>query len=94
MLDFTLPETAGTFIGAWGLSQALSKGFATIFGGAFLDIGKRLFGSDLILAYGLVFCIQALAMVVAVTLLDRVNVREFKSDGKDIVRATIATDFD
>jgi MFS transporter, BCD family, chlorophyll transporter len=94
MLDFTLPETAGTFIGAWGLSQALARGFATIFGGAFLDVGKRIFGSNLSLAYAVVFCAQALAMVIAIGLLSRVSVREFKLDGKQIVRSTIAADVD
>lgn len=93
MLDLTVPETAGTFIGAWGLSQALAKGLATIFGGAALDIGKSLF-SNIVLAYGLVFCLQALAMIIAVKLLDRVNVREFQTTAKDAVQAVIAADVD
>ncbi len=89
MLDLTVPETAGTFIGAWGLSQALARGSATILGGAALDIGKKL-SPNLVLAYGLVFLIQALAMVVAVRLLDRVNVREFQTTAQDTVKAVIA----
>jgi MFS transporter, BCD family, chlorophyll transporter len=93
MLDLTVPETAGTFIGAWGLSQALAKGFATIFGGAALDIGKSLF-SNIVLAYGFVFSLQALAMIIAVKLLDRVNVREFQTSAKDAVKAVIAADVD
>ncbi|AFY93790.1 BCD family MFS transporter [Chamaesiphon minutus] len=93
MLDLTVPETAGTFIGAWGLSQALAKGFATIFGGAALDIGKSLF-TDIVLAYGFVFCLQALAMIIAVKLLDRVNVREFQTSAKDAVKAVIAAEVD
>jgi BCD family chlorophyll transporter-like MFS transporter len=93
MLDFTLPETAGTFIGAWGLSQALSKGMATISGGVFLDLGKRLF-SNPVFAYGLVFLVQALAMITAVVLLNRVSVREFKSNSKDVINSAIAADID
>jgi BCD family chlorophyll transporter-like MFS transporter len=89
MLDLTVPETAGTFIGAWGLSQALARGSATILGGAALDIGKKL-SPNLVLAYGLVFLLQALAMVLAVRLLDRVNVREFQTTAKDTVKAVIA----
>jgi MFS transporter, BCD family, chlorophyll transporter len=49
MFDLTVPETAGTFIGAWGLSQALAKGLATVFGGAALDIGKTML-SNIVLA--------------------------------------------
>ncbi len=93
MLDFTVPETAGTFIGAWGLSQALAKGLATVFGGAALDIGRSIFREN-VLAYGFVFSIQALAMIIAVKLLDRVNVREFQTTAKDAVKAVIAADVD
>ncbi len=93
MLDLTVPETAGTFIGAWGLSQALAKGLATVFGGAALDIGKTIF-PNIVLAYGFVFSLQALAMIVAVKLLDRVNVREFQTTAKDAVQAVIAADVD
>ncbi|MCY7335588.1 MAG: BCD family MFS transporter [Chamaesiphon sp.] len=93
MLDLTVPETAGTFIGAWGLSQALAKGLATVFGGVALDIGKSIF-PNIVVAYGLVFSLQALAMIVAVKLLDRVNVREFQTTAKDAVKAVIAADVD
>ncbi len=93
MLDFTVPETAGTFIGAWGLSQALAKGLATVFGGAALDLGKLVFPNPVV-AYGFVFSLQALAMIVAVKLLDRVNVREFQTTAKDAVKAVIAADVD
>jgi MFS transporter, BCD family, chlorophyll transporter len=93
MLDLTVPETAGTFIGAWGLSQALAKGCATIFGGVALDMGKLMF-SNIVLAYGFVFSLQALAMILAVRLLDRVNVREFQTTAKDAVKAVIISDVD
>jgi MFS transporter, BCD family, chlorophyll transporter len=93
MLDLTVPETAGTFIGAWGLSQALAKGLATVFGGAALDLGKLVF-PNVVLAYGFVFSLQALAMIVAIKLLDRVNVREFQTTAKDAVKAVIAADVD
>jgi MFS transporter, BCD family, chlorophyll transporter len=93
MLDLTVPETAGTFIGAWGLSQALAKGLATVFGGAALQLGKAAFANT-VLAYSFVFSLQALAMIVAVKLLDRVNVREFQTTAKDAVKAVIAADVD
>jgi MFS transporter, BCD family, chlorophyll transporter len=93
MLDLTVPETAGTFIGAWGLSQALAKGLATVFGGAALDIGKSI-APNIVFAYGFVFSLQALAMIIAVKLLDRVNVREFQTTAKDAVKAVIAADVD
>jgi MFS transporter, BCD family, chlorophyll transporter len=100
MLDLTLPATAGTFIGAWGLSQALAKGIATILGGTLLDTGKKIFGvvdtvntnvvsNELVLAYGLVFVLQAAMMLIAIQLLGRVNINEFKVGGKTAVKSVI-----
>jgi BCD family chlorophyll transporter-like MFS transporter len=103
MLDLTLPETAGTFIGAWGLSQALAKGLANVLGGAGLDIGKKIFVASgdnlstspgLVLAYGLVFAMQAGVMLVAIGLLSRVNVKEFQSKGQETLQAVIGNSID
>lgn len=93
MLDFTAAETAGTFIGAWGLSQALAKGLSTVIGGAALDVGKRL-TPNLVIAYGLVFTLQACCMVLAVWLLSRVSVQEFRANAKDAIAAVIQNDAD
>jgi BCD family chlorophyll transporter-like MFS transporter len=40
MLDLTIAETAGTFIGAWGLAQAIARGSATVLGGGLLGLGQ------------------------------------------------------
>ncbi|MEG3438828.1 BCD family MFS transporter [Pannus brasiliensis CCIBt3594] len=86
MLDLTAAETAGTFIGAWGLSQAIARGLATVLGGTVLNIGKAMFSLPA-LSYGLVFFLQAVGMLVAVWLLGRVDIKEFKENA----RAAIAT---
>jgi BCD family chlorophyll transporter-like MFS transporter len=93
MLDLTAAETAGTFIGAWGLAQAMARAMATVLGGALLDLGEWLFSLP-VLAYGLVFATQALGMVVAVGLLSRVDVQEFRTDAKDAIAAVIGNDLD
>lgn len=82
MLDLTAAKSAGTFIGAWGLAQAMSRGLATLVGGVILDIGKGIFDTPL-QSYGLVFTIQALGMIFAIAILNRVDIAEFKeSTGK------------
>ena len=82
MLDLTAAKTAGTFIGAWGLAQAMSRGIATLTGGIILDIGQGIFATPLA-AYALVFALQALCMILAIAILSQVNIREFKeSTGK------------
>ena len=42
MLDLTLPQAAGTFVGVWGLAQALSRALGKVMGGALLDLGRLL----------------------------------------------------
>ena len=93
MLDLTAAETAGTFVGAWGLSQAMARGTATVTGGAVLDLGRLLFTTP-VLAYGLVFALQAVGMVLAVWFLGRVNVQEFRDNAKDAIAAVMEGDLD
>jgi MFS transporter, BCD family, chlorophyll transporter len=91
MLDLTAAETAGTFIGAWGLSQALARATATVGGGALLDLGRGLFSVP-ILAYGLVFVMPIFGMMLAVRLLSRVNVQEFQTEAKAAIAKVIEQD--
>jgi BCD family chlorophyll transporter-like MFS transporter len=93
MLDLTAAETAGTFIGAWGLSQAIARGLATVLGGAVLNLGKALFTVP-VLAYGTVFALQAVGMIVAIVLLRRVNVKEFRDNAKAAIAAVMEGDLD
>jgi BCD family chlorophyll transporter-like MFS transporter len=91
MLDLTAAETAGTFIGAWGLSQALARATATVAGGALLDLGRGLLSVP-ILAYGLVFVVPIFGMMLAVRLLSRVNVQEFQREAKAAIAKVIEQD--
>ena len=93
MLDLTAAETAGTFIGAWGLAQAMSRGLATFIGGIILDLGKNIFSTPL-MSYSLVFVIQALIMVLAIAFLERVNVKEFKDNTRQALSTVMEGDLD
>ncbi|MEM7553621.1 MAG: BCD family MFS transporter, partial [Cyanobacteria bacterium P01_A01_bin.84] len=93
MLDLTAAETAGTFIGAWGLAQAMSRGLAIVMGGAVLNIGKFFFSGSAI-AYSLVFILEALGMLTAIWLLGRVNVKEFQSNTKGAIASILENELD
>jgi BCD family chlorophyll transporter-like MFS transporter len=93
MLDLTAAETAGTFIGAWGLAQAMSRAVATVTGGVVLDVGKALFTFP-VLAYGLVFGLQAIIMLIAVVMLSRVNVTEFQANTKGAIATVMQGELD
>ncbi|MDJ0650621.1 MAG: BCD family MFS transporter [Xenococcaceae cyanobacterium MO_188.B19] len=94
MLDLTAAETAGTFIGAWGMAQAISRASATFLGGIILDIGKYLFNDRLVFAYGLVFAIQAVVMIFAIMILNRVNVQEFQETTSRAIATVMEGDLD
>ncbi|NJL47599.1 MAG: BCD family MFS transporter [Leptolyngbyaceae cyanobacterium SM2_5_2] len=104
MLDLTVAETAGTFIGAWGLAQAMARGSATVLGGGLLDLGRAIFGTagdaaevsqvQVVLAFGLVFSLQALGMLAAILLLSRVDIKEFQANAKAAITAALQSEMD
>ncbi|MDJ0796466.1 MAG: BCD family MFS transporter [Calothrix sp. MO_167.B12] len=93
MLDLTAAETAGTFIGTWGLAQALSRALATFSGGLVLDVGKLWFDLP-VLAYGLVFGMQAIGMMIAIAILKYVDVAEFKNNTREAIAQVMEGDLD
>ncbi|MBF2066021.1 MAG: BCD family MFS transporter [Calothrix sp. C42_A2020_038] len=93
MLDLTAAETAGTFVGAWGLAQAISRALATVSGGAVLNIGKTLFSAALP-SYSLVFATQAVGITAALYFLTRVNVSEFQRNAKDAMVSILEQELD
>lgn len=93
MLDLTAVETAGTFIGAWGLAQSLARALATVFGGGALDVGKSIF-SNLALAYAVVFGLQAIGMIIAVSFLSRVDVKAFRNNTKAAISTILEGELD
>lgn len=93
MLDLTAAETAGTFVGAWGLAQALARAVAAVLGGAALDLGRVVFGTP-ILAYSFVFALPIVGMIIAVRLLDRVDVQEFQLKAKEAIARVLQAELD
>ena len=93
MLDLTAAETAGTFIGAWGLAQAISRGLATVLGGGILNVSKMIFPSAA-MAYSTVFIAQGIGMVLAVLCLSQVNIKEFKDNAQSAISAVLSNELD
>jgi BCD family chlorophyll transporter-like MFS transporter len=92
MLDLTLPEAAGTFVGVWGLAQAMSRALGKVFGGGLLDLGRWLaerigMGASPFPAYALVLSVEVLVALGALLALSRVNLRQFREDtGRSLTR--------
>jgi BCD family chlorophyll transporter-like MFS transporter len=92
MLDLTLPEAAGTFVGVWGLAQALSRALGKLLGGGLLDVARRaLPGALPYLHFATVFLLEAAFAVLALQLLSRLNLRQFREDtGRSLDRVLAA----
>jgi BCD family chlorophyll transporter-like MFS transporter len=88
MLDLTLPEAAGAFVGVWGMAQALSRALGKVIGGGLFDLGRALpFGQGPYPAYALVLTVELLIALAALLMLSRVNVRQFREDtGRSLER--------
>jgi BCD family chlorophyll transporter-like MFS transporter len=86
MLDLTLPQAAGTFVGVWGLAQALSRALGKVLGGGLLDVGRWLqqqwFPSiaSPFPAYALVLGVEILVAIAALLMLSRINLQQFRED--------------
>ena len=97
MLDLTLPQAAGTFVGVWGLAQAMSRALGKVFGGGLLDLGRWLalrlkLGDSPLPAYALVLGVELLVALAALAVLGRVNLHQFREDTGRSLSKVLALD--
>ncbi len=79
MMDLTVKEQVGLFMGAWTLAQALANGLASVGGGILHDVGLSLWGSEAG-AYALVFLVEAGGLLGIIALLLQVDVARFRTE--------------
>lgn len=78
MLDMTTAGKIGLFIGAWGMANALSRLIGSILGGAVRDILTVILLNPL-MAYVVVFVIQAIMILSSLIMLRMIDVRAFQA---------------
>ena len=76
MFDLTLPEYTGLFIGAWGVSNALSRLIGTMLAGIFRDVFVNITGQQ-VGAYLMVFGMESVMLAMAIFMLVRIDVKDF-----------------
>jgi MFS transporter, BCD family, chlorophyll transporter len=76
MFDLTIPGYVGLFIGAWGVSNALSRLVGTLMAGMVRD-GVTALAGDPLLGYLVVFGIEAAMLAAAAVLLVTIDVQAF-----------------
>ena len=81
MLDLTLPQAAGTFVGVWGLAQALSRALGKVLGGGLLDLARwALPLKEAYAPFAAVLLVEAGVALLSLFLLGSLNLRQFRED--------------
>jgi BCD family chlorophyll transporter-like MFS transporter len=94
MLDMTTARNVGLFIGAWGMSNAISRLVGTILGGAVRDVVTQI-AHNPVSGYVIVFIIEAIMLGVSLLMLRRIDVAAFQGAAEEaslIERAAIASE--
>jgi BCD family chlorophyll transporter-like MFS transporter len=94
MLDMTTAEKVGLFIGAWGMSNALSRLIGTVMSGVVRDLITRITQNQ-IAGYVVVFVLEAIMIGISLLMLRKIDVRAFRQQADEpsvIERAAMATD--
>lgn len=89
MMELSAAAATATYMGLWGMAQALGNGFSSILAGT---LHTALIGSELLTAnagYGAIFALEAVLMLAGAALLAQVNVAAFRAglSGEDMTRA-------
>ncbi len=94
MFEMTTAAQVGLFIGAWGMSNALSRLIGTILSGAVRDLLTQVLQNP-VTAYVVVFIIEAGMLAISLIILRGIDVKAFRQQAENtsiIERAALATD--
>jgi BCD family chlorophyll transporter-like MFS transporter len=83
MFALTVPGQVGLYIGAWGVSNALSRLAGSVLAGVVRDAVTQVVGVPLY-GYLVVFGIEALMILAALVLLARINVSAFRKQASSL----------
>lgn len=89
MLDMTLPQAAGLYIGAWGVANFAGQALGNITSGLIRDIALTLTG-NVLSGYLTVFGLEVLGLLIAVRLLGTISVEVFRRDAEVRVHEVLA----
>jgi len=94
MLDMTAVGKVGLFIGAWGMSNAISRLSGSVISGAVRDTLTRVLPNP-IMAYVVVFGIMATLILISLSMLRRIDVAAFREQAEQtplVERAALAVE--
>lgn len=81
MLDMTVPEAAGLYMGAWGVANFAGQALGSIVSGGLRDLLFALTGSAFA-GYSLVFSLEIAGLLLAVHMFRDISVERFRRDAE------------
>lgn len=76
VITFTTVVRAGLLMGVWGVAHELGEAVGGLFGGVIVDAVRTATGGNALAAYGTVFAVEGALLVVALVLVNRVQVSQ------------------
>jgi len=79
MLDMTVPQAAGLYVGAWGVANFAGQALGVVFSGFLRDLMYYLTGNVMI-GYVVVFGLEIVGLLCAIWLFRTISVAQFRRD--------------
>jgi BCD family chlorophyll transporter-like MFS transporter len=89
MLDMTIPQAAGLYMGAWGVANFAGQALGNIISGLLRDVMYALTG-DVFYGYALVFGLEIVGLLAAVWLFGAISVQAFQRDAQITLNDVLA----
>jgi len=77
MLDMTIPQAAGLYIGAWGVANFAGQALGSILSGLLRDLLFQ-FTGNVIIGYLFVFGLEVVGLLIAIGLFRTISIEEFR----------------
>lgn len=89
MLEMTIPQAAGLYIGAWGVANFAGQALGNIISGLLRDLFYSATGNVLI-GYSAVFGMEVVGLLIAIWLFRTISVEEFRRDAEVRIHDVLA----
>jgi BCD family chlorophyll transporter-like MFS transporter len=89
MLDMTVPQAVGLYMGAWGVANFVGRALGTISGGLLRDVVYVVTGAPLA-AYCAVFVLEIAGLILAVWFFRTISVEDFRHNAEIRMRDILA----
>lgn len=89
MLDMTVPQAAGLYMGAWGVANFAGQALGNIISGLMRDLFYQATG-NVLLGYVAVFAMEVVGLLTAIWIFRKISVEEFRRDAEVRIHEILA----